>query len=125
MQLNSTFAQRVFLIAGIYGLVAMLPQYFLEAGVGPTLPAPLVRPEFLYGFVGVTLTWQLAFLVIASDVRRYRPLMLVAVLEKLSFGVAALVLFAQDRLALDMLVGGCIDLVLALLFVLAHRATRE
>lgn len=70
-----TFAKRVFMIAGIYGIIVLLPQYLLEAGIGLPLPGPITRPEHFYGFIGVALVWQFAFLLIARDVRRYRPLM--------------------------------------------------
>ena len=44
-----------------------------------------------YGFVGVTLAWQVAFLVIASDPVRYRTFMLTAMLEKPPAQAAAIV----------------------------------
>jgi hypothetical protein len=117
------FARRVFAGAGIYGLVALLPMYLLEAGIGISLPAPLSHPEHFYGFVGIAVVWQMVFLLIASDVRRFRPLMLLGVLEKLAFGVPALALYAAGRIGGDVLTFGCIDLVLAALFLAAHRAT--
>jgi len=80
MDLGPRFAKRVFLVAGIYGIVVLLPQYFVEWALA--LPMPMRRPEQFYGFIGVALTWQFLFLVIARDVERYRPLMLVGVLEK-------------------------------------------
>jgi hypothetical protein len=89
------FSARVFLGAGIYGVVALLPQYFLEEKLARDFPSPLNHPEHFYGFIGVALAWQFVFLIIAGDVQRYRPLMLPATLEKLSFGVAALVLYGK------------------------------
>ena len=71
-----------------------------------------------------SLTWQLVFLFIAYDVRRYRLLMLPAVLEKLSFGVAVVVLFILGRLAAPVVAAGTIDLVFAGLFALAFRRSR-
>jgi hypothetical protein len=125
MAATDRFASLVFRIAGIYGIVVLLPQYLLETGVGPALPAPLQRPDHFYGFVGVALAWQLAFLVIARDVRRYRLLMLPAIVEKLSFGVPVLLLFAKGRVGADVLAAGSIDLVLCVLFTLAFRSTRD
>ncbi len=110
----------MFLGAGIYGIVVLLPQYFLELSV-----PPLQRPEQFYGFVGVALVWQVVFLLIARDVRKYRPLMLVGVLEKLAFGVPVVVLFARGRVGGDVLAFGSIDLILGVLFALAYGATRE
>lgn len=114
------FAQRVFLVAGIYGIVALLPQYFIELG----LPALIERPEHFYGFIGVALAWQFVFLLIARDVERYRPLMLIGVVEKLSFGVAVAILYAWNRVSPGVLGAGVIDLALGSLFVLAFHATR-
>ena len=63
------------------------------------------------------------FLLVAGDVYRYRPLMLLAVPEKLAFGVPAIVLFVQHRIAANVLAFGLIDLGLGVLFVAAYRAT--
>jgi hypothetical protein len=120
---ESKFAKRVFMVAGIYGILVLLPQYLLEAGVGPGLPQPITRPEQFYGFIGVALAWQFAFLLIAHDVRRYRPLMLVGVVEKLAFGLPVALLYARERVGADVLAFGVIDLVLGALFVLAYRST--
>ena len=64
-----TGARRLFLIAGIYGLAVILPQYFLEARVGRDYPPAITHPEYFYGFLGVAAAWQVAFLVIATDPR--------------------------------------------------------
>lgn len=109
------FATRVFLIAGIYGILALIPQYFTKP--------PAERAEFFYGFIGIALAWQIAFILIARDVVRFRPLMLVGVVEKLSFGIPAVVLYLQGRIKADMLAAGVIDLVLATLFTISWRRT--
>jgi hypothetical protein len=121
--MTSHFAKRVFVTAAVYGILVLLPQYFLEARLNLDFPPPITHPEHFYGFVGVALAWQVAFLVIASDVRRFRPLMPVAVLEKLAFGVATLVLFSQGRVTGLVLAAGLVDLALAAAFVAAYRAT--
>ncbi len=118
------FARRVFLIAGLYGIASLAPMYFLEARLGRDFPPPISHPEHYYGFVGVALAWQILFLVLSRDPVRYRPMMIPAILEKLSFGIAVWVLFAQGRLAPLMLGPGSIDLVLAVFFVLAFWRTR-
>ena len=115
------FARRVFLVAGIYGIVVLAPQYFVELG----LPALMERPEHYYGFIGVALAWQLAFLIIASNVVRYRPLMLAAVVEKVSFGGAVAVLYSAGRVSIGVLIAGTLDLILGALFVAAFMATRH
>src|SRR4030095_10025254 len=118
------FSAGVFRSAGIYGLVVLLPQYFLEEKLGRNFPPSLTHPEHFYGFLGVAVAWQFAFLFIARDVRRHRLVMLAAILEKLSFGIAALVLFSQGRTAAFVAGAGLVDLLFAVLFVLAFRACR-
>jgi heme A synthase len=114
----------VFLVAGIYGVLVVLPQYSLEARIARDFPPPITHPEYFYGFIGVALAWQVAFLLIARDVQRYRLVMLPAILEKVTFGVATVLLYANARVAVSTLIGGIVDLVFAALFALAFRATR-
>jgi hypothetical protein len=120
-----TFARRVFQVAAIYGLLVLVPQYFLEGRTGRDFPPAITHPEYFYGFVGIAVAWQLAFLVIARDPVRYRPLMPVAVVEKLAFGVPAMVLYATGRLSGQMLGAGLIDLTLGAFFIAAFRRTQE
>lgn len=124
MDKRHKFAAAVFLVAGIYGIAVLFPQYFLEKKLGVDFPPPITHPEQFYGFVGVALAWQFVFLLIARDVERYRLVMLPAILEKLSFGIAALVLHAQGRVAAMVAGVGSIDLTLAVLFALAFHASR-
>ena len=123
MSESPRFARVVYRIAAIYGLVALLPQYVLEQRIGEDTPPPITHPEYFYGFVGVALAWQLAFLLIAKDPVRYRAFMPVTWLEKVTFGVAALVLFALGRIPTVMAIAGSIDLVLAAAFVMAFVRT--
>jgi hypothetical protein len=111
------FARYTFLIAGIYGLLVLLPQYFLENRIGADSPPAITHPEFFYGFIGVAVAFQLVFLTIATDPRRYRLLILPSLVEKYSFVVAAVVLQMQGRIAPPMLAGAMIDAVLGLLFL--------
>ena len=113
------FARWVFRIAAYYGLAALLPQYFIEEQIGRDNPPAITHPEFFYGFLGVAVAWQVAFLVIARDPVRYRPFMVPAVLEKFSFAAAVVVLFAGGRVAGEVLAFGLIDLVLGVLFLAA------
>jgi hypothetical protein len=117
------FAKNTFLAAGIYGLVVLLPQYFLEQRTGRDFPPPITHPEYFYGFVGVAVAWQIVFLVISRDPIRYRPLMLVAVIEKASFGFPAIALYLSGRLSTQMLAAGLIDLVLGVLFIVSYTRT--
>jgi hypothetical protein len=118
------FASRVFLVAGIYGLIVLLPQYFLEARTGRDFPPAITHPEYYYGFIGVAVAWQVVFLLISRDPVRYRPIMIAAILEKAGFGCAAIVLFALDRLSAQMLGAGLIDVVLGVFFITAYLRLR-
>ena len=111
------FARGVLIIAGIYGLVVVIPGYFLEGRIGRDFPPPIAHPEYYYGFLGVTLAWQVLFLFMASDPVRYRPLLIPAVLEKVSFGASAIALLAQHRIPLPAFGFAMVDWVLAGLFV--------
>lgn len=118
------FARRVFAAAGVYGLIVLLPQYLLEERIGRDAPPPITHPEYFYGMIGVAVAWQVAFLIIARDPPRYRPLMIPAVLEKLSFSVGAAALYARDRTSVPVLAFGSIDLLLGTLFTAAYVVTR-
>ena len=118
-----TFAKRVFLGAAIYGLIALLPQYFLLDKTGRDFPPAITHPEYYYGFIGVAVAWQVVFLIISRDPVRYRPIMLAAILEKASFGLPAIALYATGRLSGQMLVAGLIDLALGVLFGIAYKRT--
>lgn len=117
------FAKWVFLIAGIYGILAVAPMYFFENQIARDYPPAITHPEYFYGFAGVTLAWQIAFLVIASNPGRFRLLMLPAVMEKFSYGIAVLFLYAQQRVNMLILSSAVIDLILGILFVLAFLRT--
>jgi hypothetical protein len=86
------FARRVFLIAGVYGLMVLLPMYFLEARIGRDSPPPITHPSSSTASWAWAVAWQAAFLVISRDPVRFRPLMLPAVLEKARFGLPAIAL---------------------------------
>lgn len=119
------FAIWAFRIAGTIGLLQIIPLYFYERQLAVDMPPALNHPEYYYGFAGVTLAWQVAFLVIGSDPLRYRPLMPVAILEKASFVLAALWLLSQGRLPMMILAGAALDLVYGLCFIGAYLATRR
>ena len=120
-----TFAKWVFIVAAILGILVLVPNYFLEERIGRDFPPPITHPENFYGFTGVALAWQILFLIIARDPRRFRPVMPVAMLEKLSFGIAVVVLYVRGRVVTPVLVAGVADLAFAFLFFLSWRATKE
>jgi len=102
----------------------MIPQYFLAAQIGRDQSPPITHPEFFYGFIGVAVAWQLAFLVISLDPARYRLLMLPAIVEKATFAIATAVLFATGRLAGVVFGFGMLDAVLGVLFAVSFWKTR-
>jgi len=118
------FAKRLYLIAGIYGLIVLVPQYFMESKTGQDFPPAVTHPEFYYGFVGVAVAWQVLFLILAKDPLRYRPMMIPAILEKAAFGLPVLVLYLQHRVSTFLLCFGTVDLILGVLFVVAYTQTK-
>lgn len=117
------FAKIVFNTAGIYGLLVLLPHYFLETKIGDGAPPPINHPEYFYGFVGVGIAWQLAFLVIAADPLRYRLLMLPAIAEKWLFTASTATLLLQHRSPVNMIVPVALDFVLGVFFLLSFIKT--
>ena len=114
------FAKIVFWVAGVWGVLTLTPLYFLYDTIGKKDPPPITHPGFYFGFAGVALAWQFAFFVIGSQPALFRPLMLVAVLEKLGFGVPCVVLYLQHRMSGGDMALGCIDLLFAVLFFIAY-----
>jgi hypothetical protein len=98
------FAKWTYLVAGIYGLLVLVPQYFLEEKNGRDYPPAINHPEYYYGFIGVAIAWQIVFLIISRDPKRYR-----------------LIMIASDRVAGAVLAVGTIDMILGTLFLIAYR----
>lgn len=118
-------AQWIFWVAGVYGLLVVVPQYFLLEKIGRDFPPAVTHVEYFYGFVGVAAAWQVAFLIIGREPIRFRLLMLVGVFEKLSFAIPVAVLIAQRRVPNNVFVFGMIDLLLAAAFAVAWWVTRS
>jgi hypothetical protein len=119
------FARWVFNVGGLYGLISVAPLYFMEYSINRQDPPPITHPMFFYGFVGVTLAWQLLFFVIARQPAQLAPVIPFAALEKLSFGIGTMVLYSQGRLDHGDLWFGGIDLVWAVLFQAAWWRLRQ
>jgi hypothetical protein len=118
------FSKVVFWVAGIWGFLVLTPLYFMFDLIGRQDPPPITHPGFFYGFVGAGLAWQVAFIFIAKDPVRFRPLMIPSLLEKVSYGAAIIVLVLQGRMHKSDLVFAGTDLLLGLLFVIAYLKTR-
>jgi hypothetical protein len=117
------FAKVVFWVAGIWGLLVITPLYFLFDAIGRQDPPAITHPGFYYGFAGCALAWQIAFLFIAREPVRLRPMMIPSVLEKFTFGVAVVALVMQGRMHSGDLVFAATDLTLGVLFVAAFVKT--
>ena len=119
------FAKVVFRIAGIWGLLVITPLYFMFDLIGRQDPPPITHPGFFYGFVGLALAWQIAFLFIAGDPVRYRPLMIPSIIEKFSYGAAVVILVLQARMHSSDLIFAGTDLLLGVLFVISYFKTPQ
>jgi hypothetical protein len=119
------FAKTVFLLAGASGVLLVAPAYFLEGWAGEFDPPPINHREYYYGLVGAVLVWQFAYLLIASDPIRFRPVMLLGATGKASVALAVGVLYLVGPVPPAPLWLGLssMDAVLALLFVVAYRWT--
>jgi hypothetical protein len=119
------FSSTVFLVAGIYGIIVLAPGLFTEKMLAEKMPPAITHPEFYYGFFGVGLAWQVAFLIIARDPQRFRPMIPAAMLEKFSYAIACAVLFAPGRVPMIVVAGGAGDLVLGVLFTMAYFRLKQ
>lgn len=117
------FARIVFLVAGIWGVLVIAPLYFMFDLIGRKDPPVITHPGFFYGFVGLGLAWQIAFLFISRDPVRFRPLMIPSMIEKFSYAIAVVVLVQQARMHPSDLVFAATDLLLGALFVAAYLRT--
>lgn len=117
------FAHVVFTIAWVWGMVSLVPLYFLEDYIGRKSGTPLSHPEYFFGFVGTALAFQLVFFLVSRQPARLRPLMLPSVAEKAAFAVPVFMLVAAGRAGADLLLFAGIDVVLGALFVVAYLKT--
>jgi hypothetical protein len=114
------FARYSFLVSGIYGLLILLPQFFLENKIGIDQPPAITHPEFFYGFVWVAVAFQFVFLVIASNPIKYRQLMLVSLIEKFPFLITVIILYLQARVGWQMLAAGSVDGFWGVMFLISY-----
>lgn len=118
-----TFARWVFRIAGIYGLLTVAPMYFAEGAISRLTPPAVTHPEYFYGWISAALVFQVLFLLISADPQRYRPAMVVAVLEKVTWLAGLWPLAALGRVQGSPLVIGSVDALWAVLFALSWLRT--
>jgi hypothetical protein len=116
------FSKWVFLGAGIYGLLTVLP-LFNESGTAQLFPPTVNHPEYYYGFIGTVIAWQVAFIIISRDPIKHRPLILPAILEKMIYAVSIFILAGQGRVVNTLLGFAFIDLILGGLFIVSYVLT--
>lgn len=116
-------APKLFRTAAIYGVIVLVPLYFAEIVWSARGQSGITHPEFLYGFVGAALCFQAVYWQIARHPLSYKPMMLLGVFAKLSFGVPVVLLYLAGRVGVVTLTFGLIDLVFALLFFRCWRIT--
>ena len=122
--MEARFARVVFRIAGIWGILIMTPLYFTLDAINRAYPPPITHPDLYYGFIGVTLAWQIAFLMIARNPVRYRTIMLAGVLEKALYVTTMMALYLYGHLVPAQAVLVIVpDGALGLLFVAAFFRT--
>lgn len=114
------FSRFVFRLAAFVGLAEIVPLYFSEGIINRVQPPAITHPEFYYGFIGVVVAWQIAYLIISEDPARYQPLFPAIFLEKLLYPAALVILFTGGRVQSSaVLLGGAVDLCLLALFITA------
>jgi hypothetical protein len=116
------FARRLFLVAGIYGIVVVTPLFFLEQAIGEHAPPAITHAEFYYGFVCTAFAWQIVYLMMSRDPLRLRPVLIPAIVGKAGFALSVFALVARGRLGAQDAVLPSIDLLLAALFAWAYVA---
>ena len=119
------FSRRLFRIAGLSGLLILLPMYFVERQYGTDYPPAVTHPEFYYGFIGVTLACQVMFLIISIDPIRYRPMMVAAIVEKFAYVIATAWLIVSKRTPDVLTLTVAIDFTFGMLFIVAFLRTPQ
>ena len=106
------FARVVFSVAGLVGLLALIPMYIADGSYR------------YYGSLGGLVAWQVAFFVIAYDPARYRIMMVPATMEKLLWVATLVVLYFRGDLAAREVIGATIPHgILGALFVASFLKT--
>jgi hypothetical protein len=106
------FARIVFIVAGVLGLLAMVPMYRAEGSFR------------YYGSLGGLVAWQFAFFVIASAPRRFRIMMIPAMMEKFLWVGTLVLMYFRGYLTPAQVLGGTIPhAILGALFIIAFFVT--
>jgi hypothetical protein len=118
------FAKIVFRIAGIWGVLILCPLYFMSDPIGHKDPPPITHLAYYFGFLSVTLAWQLAFFILARDPVRFRPMIIASIAEKVFYFASIIVLCSFGLVSKTVGVAALPDLILSALFTIAYGKTR-
>jgi hypothetical protein len=116
------FARWVFLIAGLLGLLPLVPViYSILVSGQAILPNPGSMGLFFYAFLLQYVCWQILYFILARDPLRFRPMMILAFFAQLltPFNTAWWYFYGFTRWVPIAIV----DLVLAILFLVAFWIT--
>ncbi|HXO88768.1 MAG TPA: hypothetical protein VN885_08970 [Candidatus Acidoferrales bacterium] len=110
-----TWARWVFWFAAALGFAAVYPLYYATGS--PTY----------YGMIATLIAWQTAFVVIGVNPRRYRWLMIPAVLEKALWMVTLAVLYTKGQvdhrtIAVNAATHGLLGVLFLVAFVVTPKA---
>jgi hypothetical protein len=120
------FAKIVFWIAGVWGVMVIVPLFFLRSAVEKQAPAAvLTHPEFYYGFACAVLMWQIAFFIIAHDPARYRAMIVPPTLVKFGYAATIAILHLNGQVGAAQLPFAAADLILGILFMIAFFRIRS
>jgi hypothetical protein len=117
------FARTVFTVAGMYGIVVLVPPLFLESQYNRMYPPPITHPEFFYGFFALGIAWQILFFILATDPIKYRSMMIPSMLEKTGYPLALIFLHLHNHIAPRMFALGSVDWIFLILFAIAYAKT--
>jgi hypothetical protein len=111
-EVTLTFARVVFWIAGVLGVLAIIPLYRMAGSAT------------YYGLLATLVAWQAAFFLIGWKPQRLRLVMLPAILEKALWMVTLLVLYTKGQTTRSSLVlNAATHGVLGVLFIVAFIRT--
>lgn len=118
------FAKIVFRLAGVWGVLVLCPLYFMSGAIGHKDPPPISHLGYYFGFLNVTLAWQLAFFILARDPVRFRPMIIASIAEKSFYCASVIVLLSFGLVTKAEGVTALPDIVFAVLFAIAYGKTR-
>jgi hypothetical protein len=114
-------ARWIFLIAGVFGLLLMIPIAVDVKVIGQIVPP---GGSFFYGSIMLNMCWQILYIFLSRDPVRYRPMMIPSFLAEASAPFASTWLYLYGyRLWIPTVVA---DGAFAILFLVAFwSAGRE